>query len=249
MLGKDHLLIAAILSIPLLFRAIDYIPSSFFIVLFIFVGICIGSLLPDVDAPDAAINHPFIRGKHTGWSKYIAKLNPVVSKITRIFMRPVAWIMKNQIKNLDTSHRGAFHSLQGISLLSIFWTTFTAIVCLIVLLILKMNIFILMAFPVGLFIGSVIHLLEDSFTARGITWNYPKHFTLRGNVKTMSEYKAKQEDLKWKEKASFVLLYFLVTSIMIFLFVSSVWLTLLFLIIQIFLAFPIFSVKPHSNGS
>ena len=150
-------------------------------------GVALGSLIPDVDAKEAAIFnnqrtplHPtldyFFRIS-VGWLLplfgYLTKY--LVFKPSLIFFRTILPCVR-----INGSHRGFAHSLLGI-------LSFTACMALYLWLLVRLlevsSPTALAPFLGGYLAGAFLHLVQDSCTPQGIAWGHP--FTkvkLRGEI-------------------------------------------------------------------
>jgi inner membrane protein len=150
-------------------------------------GVALGSLIPDVDAKEAAIFnnqrtplHPtldYLFRISVGWLLplfgYLTKY--LVFKPSLIFFRTILPCVR-----INGSHRGFAHSLLGIF-------SFTACMALYLWLFVRLlevsSITALAPFLGGYLAGAFLHLVQDSCTPQGIAWGHP--FTkvkLRGEI-------------------------------------------------------------------
>jgi len=244
MLGKYHVLIAIVLSGTLLSKILDY-PADGPLIFILLLSIIAGSLLPDLDAPDSGIRHQMLKGKEMRYLVIFTMFNPVFAAISNALAVPLTLVLRKRHSDLNFGHRGVWHSLLGISIMSLSW--FLPVVLFIILchfIFPRINTMVWLVFPVGLFIGSFIHLLEDSFTRSGIHWLYPfKKFHLLGKVKTMGEYTEEYEKLQLRQKNKVIAAYFVFFSIGIFFLISDVLMAFIATIAEIGLAGLIFGVK------
>lgn len=245
MLGRYHVLIAFLLTGVLLFKVFDYTVDQ--VILYIsLLGIIAGSLLPDaLDAPDSAMRHGKMRGKEMRYFEFFTVINPILASISNVLAFPLTLLLKRKYGKLDFSHRGIWHSLLGISFISISWFIPTILFILACYFLFPgVDTLIWLIFPIGLFIGSFIHLLEDSFTVSGIDWLYPsKKFHVSGKIKTIGKYTQGYKKLSFLEKNDTIFYYFAVFSILIFLFIDNIFLTFFAVISEIGLAGLIFGIK------
>ncbi len=116
----------------------------------VLLGIVLGSLLPDLDAHDSKIMHGMWR--------------PFGFLGKNIFYRPLRRLLGHKL-----GHRKILHSLIGCLLIS----SFFAIISL-ALYALFAGALIIWYFWIGIPIGIILHLAEDSFTHSGVIWFYPR---------------------------------------------------------------------------
>lgn len=164
MLGKDHIAIsiAFVLTfiIPLFFLGnIDFI---FPIVLLI--SVLIGSLLPDVDC----------EGKPTLFYRF-PEIHKTAHFIATKTIIPLFkhLISKKKIKteyDVKDEHRGIIHSPIGVLLSSFI---FALLILIFSLIFGMLNWIIILIIFVGLIIGQMLHLFQDSCTISGINWGFP----------------------------------------------------------------------------
>ncbi|MFW9889280.1 MAG: metal-dependent hydrolase [Candidatus Thorarchaeota archaeon] len=172
MRGESHLSISVLMALPTWYitymsNAYPLWQSGYVLVLF---GIAMGSLLPDLDASDAKVMHGFWR--------------PIGLFGKYLFYKPVTRLLGTRSDLFQDEHRGFLHSILGCTLVSFFF----AIVIL-----------LLNTFPFGWFlwwlwigipIGFLFHLAEDSFTKSGVRWLFPRGEPTRSTTrfKRGSEY-------------------------------------------------------------
>ncbi len=150
-------------------------------------GVALGSLIPDVDAKEAAIFnnqrtplHPsldYLFRISVGWLLplfgYLTKY--LIFKPTLIFFRTLLPFVR-----INGGHRGFAHSVLGI-------ISFTASKGLYLWLLVRvaevLSIAFLMPFLWGYLAGAVLHLIQDSCTPQGIAWGHPfTRVKLRGEI-------------------------------------------------------------------
>ncbi|MBI4155351.1 metal-dependent hydrolase [Candidatus Woesearchaeota archaeon] len=245
MLGKYHVLIALLLTSPFLVYIIkNYNVLQLFTILSILIfliGLVIGSLLPDaVDAGDTYLNHIRLfksKGIIRRTIYFLSFIFPIASKITRWTLKPLTWILKFIIPPLKDGHRGLWHSLLGIIIISIGWFYLSFIIS-------KFINFQLYYLAIGIFIGCFIHLLEDSFTVSGINWLYPLNLHIRGKIKTISKQDPNYRSLKFLERNPTIFIYFLITTIIILVqYTTTLNTTILSSLAQLGIAGIIFRIK------
>ena len=147
--------------------------------LYVLGGIMLGSLLPDVDASDAKVMHGY--WKPIGlFGKYL-------------FYKPMTWILRTRSDAFQDEHRGYLHSLLGCFLAMIFFAIPIAIIFVISTYVwfVPQDTSILIWYAwIGLPLGFLMHLVEDSFTKSGVRWIFPRGKTYSSQTRTgrKSEY-------------------------------------------------------------
>jgi len=151
-------------------------PSSAFVLMFTMTAI--GSLLPDVDATDATILH--------------GRYRPIGLFFKWVIYFPIAFLIG------DKQHRGFFHSLEGLLVSILVSTSITTTYLYFInsyiliphlsqshLIVFDFNHFsaIIGSIAIGLGLGYIMHLYEDTMTVSGITWSYFGGGTFSGNIK------------------------------------------------------------------
>lgn len=186
MLGRQHLMLSAATAIPFLIYLLDA-PSLSAI---FFIGICIGSLIPDVDVKNSTIFHRKIRGLRFGsariFNSFLTPIFPLFGYITRYLI----YIPAIKTYNLflpkkycfNCKHRNFSHCLIGISTI----TAATGLIAYLALQIFNIsNIFYVKIFLASYFAGSLLHLIQDSCTNSGIAWMQPfSSRKISGKIKT-----------------------------------------------------------------
>ncbi len=163
-----------------------------FFLVFVF-GVCIGSLVPDVDAEDAAIFHSNVRGLKgdTGriLNDFVAPLLPVFGYFTKyVIHRPSVLLFNFFSRNHSVSdtHREFSHSIIGI----VSFTFFTGLYAFLILYFTGLLHIALVFFLAGYFVGCVLHLIQDSCTRSGIAWNSPfSDWKIRGDIYTGKDFR------------------------------------------------------------
>jgi len=179
MKGVHHEAISFVLFAPFfLYIYMGGLLSNLLLIV-LFMGVAIGALAPDVDAHDAKIFHK----EYELYGKFIKYL---------IYL-PLVFVLSKKVKGVTKRHRGLSHSLLGIIcslslvfvyslLIMIVWTqVYDSSVAFVDFLMYPFFI------AIGFGIGSIFHLIEDSFTKMGVMWLYPKKWTLHGNVRTFEK--------------------------------------------------------------
>ncbi len=246
MLGRDHVLIAFLIGVVI--SACFYMVTEIdlaFLLIFMF-GIVSGSLIPDIDSPDSAMNYQRIRGKYMDLLAFFTQINPLIAKITRIMVVPFIYLLKTKYPDVDETHRGIFHSVTGVFIITLVWLIIMGLLTLV-----TMNngsfTLLFMAFPVGLFVGGIIHLIEDSFTVSGIYWLQPfNQIHTKGKIKTMPEYIAKKREIELREREYILTWYFIGLTIIVIAtlyFLKIILLTILLMFLGLIVAGKIWGVK------
>ncbi len=236
MLGKYHILITLLLVLPFL----KFFNLSL-VLLILISGLITGSLLPDaIDANNSYLLN--IKSKKP-LRRLIYFTLRFSGKLTRFTLKPLSWVLKLFFWKLNISHRGLWHSLLGILIISFNWL----IISLLLSVYLGNSI---LFFTMGIFLGCFTHLLQDSFTVSGINWLYPFNILhLKGKIKTIGESNPNYSKLKFLERNSVIFIYFLLTSLFITFKFQSFKLTVLAVLIQFLTVKLIFKIKHHSLPS
>jgi len=135
------------------------------------MGVMVGSLLPDVDASDSKI-------MHGTWK-------PIGFVGKYLFYKPMVRLLGKQTDTFRDEHRGILHSLLGCLMASAFFAVPTAIFFVVLTRLVEME----TAIPVwyiwmGVPIGFMLHLAEDSFTRSGVRWFFPQGEPTRSTTRT-----------------------------------------------------------------
>jgi len=233
-LGRDHLTIALLIGIivSVYLHIVAGIGMPFLLV-FIF-GVSSGSLLPDIDSPNSAINHSIIKGKNMDKLALFTFVNPSIAKITRTMVQPLLFLLRKRYPEVKKNHRGILHSLTGVLIISSVWFIIMGIIMLTGMILAKNSLTFTtpftMAFPIGIFFGGIIHLLEDSLTFSGIQWLQPlSNMRVRGSIKTLSKYETKEKRLKLRER-EYIFVWYFVISTVVMLIILYILKEILFLI-------------------
>ena len=185
MLGRQHLMLSLMTASALV---VPYINSFELFSMIFLAGVAIGSLIPDVDAPDATIFHSHVRGLNSepgkAVGKFIGPVLPLFGYTTKYMIYKPAVHIFNFVTSYEFTekHRNFSHSLLGV-------TSLTAVTGLYITPVLLYTgffaFFPLAVFLLGYIFGAVLHMLEDSCTKTGIAWNAPFSSTkLKGGLKT-----------------------------------------------------------------
>lgn len=199
MLGRHHLLLSLGVGASLL---VPWFSEYSLLVCVMIVGVAIGSLIPDVDAEDAAIFHGDLRGLSGDIGRtindLIAPIFPVFGYATEyLIYKPMVRIYGRTLLrgyDLKEKHRGLLHSWIGI----VSATAMTGLYMTPLLIYLELFDSLFLAGFLGAYIlGAFLHLLEDSCTKTGVTFNHPfSRKRLHGQLTTT----ARPEDTKWPRR-------------------------------------------------
>jgi len=139
----------------------------------------LGALLPDVDASDAKVMHGYWR--------------PIGLFGKYLFYKPMTWILKSKSEAFREEHRGYLHSLLGCLLATVFFAVPIAIIFIVLIYVgqAQFDLAVMIWYVLlGIPIGFILHLVEDSFTKSGVRWFFPRGKTYSGATRTgrRSEY-------------------------------------------------------------
>lgn len=200
MLGRQHISISLFTVLPFVIPFV-FIQGGFLIFALIFLAaVFAGSMIPDADCGGNSILHYKV-----GFLDWIMK--HIIMKIMVSFFNNKR--VKRRIKlEVDHSHRGILHSPVGVFITS-FLLTFSVFILFFIYQIITIDrlglalltnilfskqLFILTALFLGLFIGQILHLMEDSCTKSGINWNFPFGYKVRkGMIYTYEKYKGRKD--------------------------------------------------------
>lgn len=165
MRGESHLIASTFVFLPTFWvlyisTTSVYQRTALFLV---FAGVWLGSLLPDLDAPDAKI-------MHGAWCPL-----GLIGKY--LFYKPIVRILGTRWDLFGDEHRGFMHSLLGCILTSIFFVFIIGLPLIVSVLVwpdLLSFASLLGHVLLGVPIGFVLHLIEDSFTRSGVRWFSPR---------------------------------------------------------------------------
>ena len=180
MLGRFHLLISTIYIFSFAWALhIDGLISQQTATILILSG-ALGSLIPDVDASDAAILHG--ETKEIGYG------------IKYTVYYPIAYLA-NKLFGVEKKHRGIMHSLIGLLLTNLILTPLIYTYVTVYSLVTETPFLDIAAIPpwiiLGISIGFILHMVEDSFTKSGVQWFLPKKHVISGNIRTFSKEEKK----------------------------------------------------------
>ncbi|MFH1376068.1 MAG: metal-dependent hydrolase [Candidatus Woesearchaeota archaeon] len=192
MLGRNHVSISLATIMPFLIPLIFLESNNSIIYGFAFlISILVGSLLPDADCGgksklyyDFNIFYQLIIPitKLTVWT---FKLSSVKKKLSTKF---------SELQDVNHEHRGIMHSPIG-TIVSSF--LLTLIILIIMTLIAKTNLLLVLIIFLGLIIGQILHLLEDSCTVTGINWMFPfGKKELKGQIYTFEWKYQNKKDIR-----------------------------------------------------
>ena len=190
MLGRQHLTLSAASMIPVLIPFSLEAPG---LTLMVFLGVLVGSLIPDVDAQDAAIFHADIKGLNSGFGE---ALNDLVGPALPVFGYATRYlILAPGIKLLNFStpysfrgtHRSFTHTLVGAAFI-------TAATGLYAFLILRIGGVptprLVLLFLLGYFTGMLLHIFQDGLTETGVRPLKPFRDTaIRGGLITGRDFR------------------------------------------------------------
>ena len=174
MLGRHHLALSVTTMVAL---SAPFLHSREEFLLTVIVGTTIGSLIPDVDSPDAKIFHKNIvkgnnkTGKLVNLS--IGLLVPVFGYTTKYLIYKPVVLLLNVItfgRNFKNTHRGFTHSIIGLIAISTVTATYIKLFLNWLQIIPNNHFKIFMASYV---MGALLHVVQDSCTKSGIAWNAP----------------------------------------------------------------------------
>lgn len=179
MLGRQHFAISTAFILPFIVPFLFESETDFVLVAVFIVFVGIGSLLPDSDSA----GHASIYYKH----RFIDSLMTLLVIRTTIAFLSL-FISK---ENISDKHRGIMHTPVGVFVGSFVLSFILDVLVTVVFLIIGyFNWWILLFVFLGLIIGQLLHLIEDSCTVTGIDWGSPLgSFKINGNISTYSHKK------------------------------------------------------------
>ena len=181
MLGRNHLGLTIATFAPFLLLIIFLPQFSNWLIpaLTFYVALMIGSLVPDADCGGNSKLYYQFKIVDTIMKKVLIKLIILIFNVKKVKEK-----IELEVKN---EHRGILHSPIGILLSSIFLTFFVYVFMLVFK---YSNYAILLYVFAGLFLGQIMHILEDSLTISGINWKFPfGHGDIRGKIYTFEKEK------------------------------------------------------------
>ena len=185
MLGRQHFTLSvATATVVLAPFFTDYYGLS----LATFLGVAIGSLIPDIDATDATVFHTGIKGLHRVPGKLfndiIGPILPIFGYFTKYIIYKPAVLLLNLFSDnhkFEDGHRSFTHSLIGV----VTMTLATGLLLSPLFIESGINGIYLIFFLVGYASGAIMHMFQDSCTKTGIAWNQPfSNLRLKGELKT-----------------------------------------------------------------
>ncbi len=136
------------------------------------IGVLVGSLLPDADAEDALVFRKRVGGG------YALKAAGLLTKW--LAYKPVAWLGGRLWGKKWEGHRRLLHSLKGALLVFGFWLIGGLIMLGLFSAVSLSRLWL--SFCLGLLFGFLLHVWEDSLTVAGVEW--VKGVRLQGKIKT-----------------------------------------------------------------
>jgi membrane-bound metal-dependent hydrolase YbcI (DUF457 family) len=200
MLGRQHLMLS-VATVSIIMAPFLENHSTF--VLVMFAGAGIGSLIPDIDAPDAAVFHQDLRGLNSDFGQAV---NNLIGPVLPYFGYTTKYgIYKPAVKAFDfltsedysfeEKHRTFSHSFLGVFTMTAVTGLYLTPLLLLVELFAPLY---LLAFLSAYMTGAFLHMLEDSCTKTGIAWNSPFSETkLKGQISTGKDIKKPRYFLYW----------------------------------------------------
>jgi inner membrane protein len=144
----------------------------------IYAGILVGSLAPDVDAPDSVIFHLRMlpRELRIPLSFFGYLLRYLVYFPLSLFF----WTVFS--RNYRHEHRGLLHTPVGVTLAALLVFGYAGVFSVVVLQSFSP---VLLLITGSFWTGCILHLLQDSCTPSGIAWGFPvRSGRLRGKIST-----------------------------------------------------------------
>ena len=168
MRGEIHLLMSMFVAAPTFVAAFFLITEEFWrtVMTMVYAGLLLGSLLPDVDASDAKVMHGYWR--------------PIGLVGKYLFYKPMSFLLGLKSDAYREKHRGYLHSLVGCLLTTIFFGVLLGIVAIQN----PAHAYIPLSALVGIPLGFMLHLAEDSFTRSGVRWFFPRDRVVSGQIST-----------------------------------------------------------------
>ncbi len=211
MLGRTHLLLAALLYAPLLyaFSAQGYL--TILQAAALLFGVLLGVLLPDADGNGSKIMRRQklgLAGAYGQNAKNSAGAAfPIVGYATRyLFYLPASTILSFTSLKDSAHHRGFLHSLLGVALVTLFWGVILGALKYFAVLPLSFSIPLL----AGMAGGAMLHLYQDSLTPSGVNWLFPGKAVFRGRIKTGGPGLGRSHS--FHESQSFAVVLFLILA-------------------------------------
>lgn len=186
MLGRQHLMLSVVTGLILIIP-IAHILDGF--IALVIIGVSIGSLIPDVDASDAAVFHRNINGLNRQMGRLVnglvGPILPVFGYTTKYMIyKPAVHVFNlfSRKYSFSEKHRSFSHSFLGVFTL----TAVTGLYLTPILVYLpSVSVFHIFTFLLGYSFGALLHMLQDSCTRTGIVWNAPfSNKRLKGSLRT-----------------------------------------------------------------
>jgi inner membrane protein len=178
MKGRTHLVLS-FLSLLVITRPL-WPDLSMLAWVSVYAGVLVGSLAPDVDAPDSVIFH--LRLLPRELRVPLSLFGYLLRYLVYLPLSLIFWIVFS--RNYRHEHRGLLHTPVGVTLASLLVFMYAAICSLLILHSLGPG---LLLFTASFWAGCILHLLQDSCTPSGIAWGFPwDSRRLRGRIRTSS---------------------------------------------------------------
>jgi inner membrane protein len=146
----------------------------------VYAGVIVGSLAPDVDAPDSMIFH--LRMLPQMLRVPLSLFGYLLRYLIYIPLSLFFWIVLS--RNYRHEHRGLLHTPVGVTLAALLVSCYAGICSFLFLHRLEPDLFL---FAGSFWAGCILHLLQDSCTPSGIAWAFPlRNDRLRGRIRTDS---------------------------------------------------------------
>jgi inner membrane protein len=146
----------------------------------VYAGVLVGSLAPDVDAPDSVIFH--LRLLPRELRVLLSVLGYLLRYLVYFPLSLFFWTVFS--RNYRHEHRGLLHTPMGVTLAALLVSGYAAIFSLLILHSLGPGLLLVTA---SFWAGCILHLMQDSCTPSGIAWGFPWHNRrLRGTIHTAS---------------------------------------------------------------
>lgn len=184
MLGRHHFSITLFTVLPFFVPLIFLENKIYFIysLAFLFAAL-VGSLTPDADCGGKA--SVYYRFRPVDWL-----MKNIIIKISLLLFNNSS--IKGKLKiteEVKNEHRGIMHSPVGI-ILSSFFLTLVVLIFMLFAGVNNLSVYFLVF--LGLIVGQMLHILEDSCTASGINWKFPFGVKeLKGKIYTFQKEEGK----------------------------------------------------------
>ncbi len=183
MLGRHHLAISVLVVIPFIIPLIFLNDINLTIPIAFLVAVVVGSLTPDADCGgNSKLYYDFY----------------VIDWLMKKLITPLVLVSFKIISNkkpleydVVDEHRGIMHSPSGIIISSFLLAIIFAIA---VIILNTFNFLTALMIFLGLLIGQLLHLMEDSMTVSGINWGFPfKEKISKGKIYTFPKIDGKKD--------------------------------------------------------